>query len=354
MSFYKNKVVQDDLTYISQLNLDFEKFRNKRILITGINGMLATYLAYTFLFLNEKFNLNIKIVGLGRNKDEFRKRFDANLVGISFLGQDINDKIQIKEHVDYVFHAATNANPENMIKHPVSIALANTLGTINVAKFALQNHAQVHLFSTREVYGENTSEKISEASDSRLNAQNVRDVYPISKLSAESILLAYKNEYNLDISISRIAHAFGPGMKIQNDGRVMADFLGKVIRNENILLKSEGLAERAFIYVRDAIIGILVIILKHTLDNFVFNLSNETEPLTVRQLADLVQQCGQNYGLNSRIILKKESNANNGYSKNKRVPLNTQKLEGLGWEPSVSLKLGIYNTLGFYNKFKGK
>lgn len=350
MSLYTTSVVQNDLDFISNSGLEFEKFRNATILITGINGMLATYLAYSLLFINDKFELNIKILGLGRNKEEFVHRFNNNR-HITFIEQDINDEIRVDQSVDYIFHAATNANPENMITHPVSISLVNTLGTKNVAEFARKTGAHVHFFSTREIYGSSNQHKLQESSDSILNPLDVRNVYPISKLAAESMLLAYKNEYDLSISISRIAHAYGPGMKIKNDGRVMADFLGKIINKKNIVLNSAGIDERAFIYVRDAILAIFNIVLKHTSDAFVFNVSNETEPIMVKNLAYMVQQCGMKCG--SHIDIKFSTNLSRaGYSKIKRRPLDTNQLENLGWNPTVSLEDGILNTLVAYNELK--
>lgn len=353
MDFYTTGVVQKDLEFISKANLNFEKFRNSTILITGINGMLATNLAYAFLFLNKKFQLKINLIGLGRNESEFKSRFSSNLNNIIFVKQDINEKINIKLPVDYIFHTATNASPENMVNHPVDIALVNTLGTANVAEFALQRGANVHFLSTREVYGESYKNDISEKDDSILNALDIRNVYPISKLSSESMLLAYQNEYDLNISISRIAHAYGPGMKLRNDGRVMADFLGKVLRNENIVLKSDGTAERSFLYVRDAILGILTVVLRCTKENFVFNVSNEIEPITVRNLAYMAKDFGHNFNADIQVEFAQDFKDNAGYSIIKRTPLNTSKIEELGWKPSVDLETGIFNTLQVHSKKEG-
>lgn len=345
---YNSSVIQDDLDNITKNNVALEKFKNATVLITGINGMLATNLAFLFFYLNDKFSYNIKIIGLGRNQTEFKKRFFDSLNKLDFIEQDINDEIHIDGDVDYIFHAATNASPESMITHPVSIALTNSLGTINVANFALEKKAHVHFLSTREVYGSNKQETLVESDDSHINSMDIRNVYPISKLSAESILLAFKNEFNLSISISRIAHAYGPGMKVKNDGRVMADFIGHVLEQKNIILQSDGSAERAFIYVSDAISGIINSVLNHSESNFVFNLSNETEPITVKELAYLIRSIGNEFSLSSEVIASQHPIIAAGYSKNERVPLNTGNLEKIGWRPVVDLKSGIRKTLKVY------
>lgn len=344
MNYYDNSVVFSDLKEIVNSDVNFQKFRNATVLITGINGALATYLAYSFFYLNDHENLGIRVIGLGRNKKEFAKKLpNLETLNFEFVEQDVTDRINIEEKIDYIFHAATNASPESMVQHPVEISLTNTLGTYNVAELAKKNDAHLHFFSTREVYGSNPNLKLTENDDSIVNTLNVRDVYPIAKLSAESMLLAYHKEYELDISISRIAHAYGPTMKI--DGRVMADFIFKAKENQNIVLNSDGSAERAFIYVTDAISAIFYIVLNHTEQNFVMNVSNELEPITVKELALLIQRCGQKFSKSIEVQNDLKKSSTLGYSKNMRRPMETSRLEKTGWAPKVSLEDGIMRTL---------
>lgn len=344
MNYYDNSVVFNDLKEIANSDVNFQKFRNTTVLITGINGMLATYLAYSLFYLNDHENLGIRVIGLGRNKKEFTKKLpNLETLNFEFVEQDVTDRINIEEKIDYIFHAATNASPESMVKQPVEISLTNTLGTYNVAEVAKKNDAHLHFFSTREVYGSNPNLQLKENDDSIVNILNVRDVYPIAKLSAESMLLAYHKEYGLDISISRIAHAYGPTMKI--DGRVMSDFIGKVKENQDIILNSNGSAERAFIYVTDAISAIFYIVLNHTEQNFVMNISNELEPITVKQLALLISRCSERFSKSIEVQHDLKKSSSLGYSKNIRKPLDTSRLEKTGWSPKVLLEDGIMRTL---------
>lgn len=350
LNYYNNSIVFNDLKEISNSNVNFKKFRNTTVLITGVNGMLATYLAYSFFYLNDHENLGIRVIGLGRNKKEFMKKLpNLKTLNFEFVEQDVTDHINIEEKIDYIFHAATNASPESMVKKPVEISLTNTLGTYNVAELAKKNNAHLHFFSTREVYGSNPNLKLKENDDSIVNILNVRDVYPIAKLSAESMLMAYHKEYGLDISISRIAHAYGPTMKI--DGRVMADFIGKAKENQNIILNSDGSAERAFIYVTDAISAIFHIVLNHTEQNFVMNISNELEPITVKQLALLISKCSKNFSKSIEVKNNLKSSSSLGYSKNVRKPLDTNSIEVIGWYPKISLEDGIMRTLNVVLSF---
>ena len=58
---YKNPIVQQDMEKILEQKIPFEKLYNKSILITGANGMLASYYMYLLMYLNDCTNANIKI-----------------------------------------------------------------------------------------------------------------------------------------------------------------------------------------------------------------------------------------------------------------------------------------------------
>ena len=59
---YDNYIVKEDLEMIISQKIDFEKLRNKTILITGANGLIASYYTYTLMYLNDTKKLNIKII----------------------------------------------------------------------------------------------------------------------------------------------------------------------------------------------------------------------------------------------------------------------------------------------------
>ena len=64
MITFENKIVQEDLKKIVDSSyINFEKLRGKTVLITGVSGMLATYLAYTIYYLDVHENFQTKIIG---------------------------------------------------------------------------------------------------------------------------------------------------------------------------------------------------------------------------------------------------------------------------------------------------
>lgn len=352
MEFSKNVIVNSDIEAILDSDIDFKKFNHSSILITGATGMLASYLILVFSKLNSERDAAIQLFALGRNINKAKSKFGEffNQDYFHFIEQDISQPISDEvKNIDYIIHAASNASPWYMVNAPVEIAKANILGTFNVLEFAKKNGIkQVHFLSTREVYGSLRGvDRISEDEFGSLVPTNLRATYPESKRAAENLLVSYYNEYQVPFTSSRIAHAFGPGMKIENDGRIMSDLIGDVVKKNNIVLKSDGSAKRAFIYITDVITGILTIITKGKLGES-YNLSNETEEISIKNLAELLVKLFPNQSQKVDYKIANITRQSQGYSEIKRIALNDEKLSDLGWSPEVSLKQGLTKTVSSY------
>lgn len=343
---YNNQILQDDLAQICKSMLDWNCFHKKAVLITGATGMLATYIAYTFLYLREHYNIDVKIVALCRTKAK------AELMYSSFLGkdffhllsQDVCNPIMYNGKIDYIFHFAGNASPYFINHDPVGIMKTNLLGTINVLELAKEKQAKVFFASTREVYGKNDNEtSLNEVAFGSIDSMEDRSCYPESKRAAESLLRSYYSEYGVETFVARIAHSYGPGMKIDNDGRIMSDLIGNVVRGEDIVLRSSGEALRAFCYITDAVTGIFYVLLNGK-PGEAYNLSNETEEISIKSLAELLQKLSKDM---SRVVYQL-STSNVGYCNYKRVGLDVSKLENLGWKPYVKLEEGIVKTISSF------
>lgn len=348
---YNHPIVQKDLNKIINSKIEFFKLKDKSILITGATGMLASYYMFTLMYLNDKFNYNIKIYALVRNQEKletitsFSKRTD-----IIPIIQDVCNKIQIEESIDYIIHMASSANPKTITTNPIGIINANVIGTINVLELAKDKKAEVIFTSTREIYGkiDENKNKISENDMGILDCLELRSCYPESKRLAENLMVSYAYQYDVKYKIVRIAHSYGPGMIIDNDGRIMSDLISNVINKENIILKSTGQAKRAFCYISDAITALLLVTIneKH---NEVYNIANETEEISIKELAYKIKEM-YNY---LEVVFDIKENKNQ-YVKFERTPLDTTKLERLGWNPEVTLVDGIKNTVQYFEDIDKK
>lgn len=342
MFVYKNVIVRSDMEEMLRADLPWDRLEGKSCLVTGANGMIATYMVYLLMSLVRDKKMDIRVIALSRNQKRAEDLFVDFLKDSHFelLIQDVCDPISIIGRLDYIFHFAGNASPYYIKNDPVGIMKSNLLGTINVFELAREKKIDKVIFaSTREVYGENEKENIlTETSFGRLNCLDSRSCYPESKRAAETLCKSYFLQYGVNFNTVRIAHTYGPGMKLDNDGRVMADLLNFVVKGENIILRSQGNALRAFCYVTDTILG-LIYVLFYGDDADAYNLANEKEEISIRSLAEMLVNINPSEEL--KVIVDIRENLSGLYCDYIRIRLNTLKLERLGWCPKVMLRDGL-------------
>ena len=75
---YTNQIVQNDMEELLKKPFPYEKLKGKNILVTGASGMLAAYLVYFFMYLNEKQDYGIKVKALVRNEKKAWEKFGAS------------------------------------------------------------------------------------------------------------------------------------------------------------------------------------------------------------------------------------------------------------------------------------
>ncbi len=346
MFLYNKPLVKEDMSELtSREYIPFEMLRNKTVLVTGATGMLAYYFTLALMHLNIEKDYDIRVIALVRNKAKAEKKFEGFLSDSRFeiLAQDVCDELSIEGDVDYIFHAAGAASPYFIKNDPTGIIAANTKGTVNILNLAKEKKVTNVIYpSTREIYGKVEGVQFIKETDMGVfDPLEARSCYPESKRMAETILRSYNVQYGVPFTVLRIAHSYGPGMIIESDGRVMADFISDVVNKRNIVLKSEGLAERAFCYVTDAVAAIFVAMLKGGCGE-AYNLANETEPTPIRDVAKMLAEMFPER--NIKVIFEIEGDTS-GYCNYARVGLDTTKLESLGWKPEVKLAEGLKKTV---------
>lgn len=343
-----SRVIDADLQEIIS-HQDLSGLRGKRVLITGATGMLAGYLVFLFDYLNESAQYGIQMTLLLRSAEKAFQKFGTLLEhpGISLLVQDVCQPVQCDVSFDYIIHGASLADPHSIAEKPFEIIQANTVGTSNLCALARSGKSRLLFLSTREVYGSvPNATALQESMYGLLDHMNSRSCYPESKRCAEAMLLANGSEYGVPWQIVRIAHAYGPGMALENDGRIMSDMIHDLLHQKNVVLKSQGHMLRSFCYLSDAVAAILRVLLCGEI-NTVYNVANEYEEISVRDLAALVAQKG-----GTQVVFQLQNPAENarGYLQIPRVRLDTSRLEGLGWQPLVSLSDGIDRTYRFFSE----
>lgn len=342
-----NEILKEDAEYIIKDNDGLKELYNTKFLITGATGMIGSYFVNTLLTLNNEYNANIKLYLVIRNKNKLPEYVlkDKN---VHLVEQDVVNEIDLKVKCDYVVHAASPASPLIMKEKPVETNFANTLGTANALKYAHKSNAKGFLFiSSREIYGqpdENQELFYENGRYGQIDHLVPRNGYAEGKKAAENMCASFKDEYNLNTKIVRLAHTYGPGMSIY-DGRVQADFLKNVVNNENIVLKSTGEAIRTYTYVGDAINAMFKVLLKS--NDLVYNISDESCKTSIKELAQTLVSIYPERKL-SLVFDIPTSKKNDGTASFTLGILSSEKIKNeLGWKPKYNIKEGFKRTLEY-------
>ena len=344
----RKDIIREDFERVFSEGLPWKELDGKTVLVTGATGMLAAFITGFLLFLRKDKDINVKTLALCRSINKAIGTFPSEIADgtLTVIEQDVTEPIDTEEAIDYIMHFAGNASPYFIINEPVDICRSNLIGTFNMAELARRKGCRKLIFaSTREVYGKNEeTEMLTETSFGTLDCMEDRSCYPESKRAAESVLHSYFLQYGLDSNAVRIAHSYGPGMKLYGDGRVMADLMGDAVAGKDIVLKSSGEAERAFCYISDAVSGIFHIMFKGE-PGLPYNLADETSPIMIRDLARMLASHRKDIEIRVTYDL---SASGKGYCNYRRSSLDTTRLETLGWKPSVTLEEGTRRTMESY------
>ena len=324
--------LEEDLKYIAEYSLPYEKLKGKTVLITGATGLIGASLVRSLLAIG-----NVKVIAFVRNREKAEKLYyGSKTQNLEFVVGDIVDKIELKEKVDYIFHCAAVTVSKTMVEKPVETLLISIEGTKNILELAREKHCESVVYvSSMEMYGAfEDGMNITEDKLGYIDPLKVRSNYPESKRLCENMCIAYLEEFNIPVKIARLAQTFGAGI-LPGENRVFAQFAKSAMKGENIVMHTRGYSEGNYCYTRDCMTGLLTILLKGK-DGEAYNISNPESHTTIADMAKMVAE---------KIALGKiqvvfdipESNVF-GYAADTKMKLNSDKLQSLGWKPEVSLE----------------
>lgn len=343
-------ILAEDLHTIASALLPWQRLFGKTVLISGANGFLPAYMVETLLHLNTHADANITVLALVRNLEKAQRRFTAHLdnSALNFLAQDVCEPVDYPEKIDFIVHAASQASPIYYGTDPVGTLNANIVGTQNLLNLARAKQVESFLyFSSSEIYGrvEEALIPIDEDTFGYLSPTVVRSCYAESKRMGENMCVSYSSQYKVPAVMVRVFHTYGPGMPL-NDGRVFVDFVRDALTGQDIEMRSDGSARRAYCYLTDATVAYFTVLLTGT-PGQAYNVGNPTEEYSVLELARLISGLAPTAGLQVREL---PADPNSVYVPGavSRVSPQVTKLRTLGWEPRISAAHGFARTIASY------
>ncbi|MFA4903965.1 MAG: UDP-glucuronic acid decarboxylase family protein [Desulfobaccales bacterium] len=303
-----------------------------RILITGGAGFIGSHLVEYLL------NRNHEILCL----DNYFTGSKANLLHLrdhprlEMIRHDVVNAIMLE--VDQVYHLACPASPVHYQYNPVKTIKTNVLGTLNMLGLAKRVKARILLASTSEVYGDPQVHPQPEGYWGNVNPIGVRSCYDEGKRVAETLMMDYHRQNQVDTRIARIFNTFGPRMAL-NDGRVISNFIVQALTGQDITIYGEGQQTRSFSYVSDLVEGLVRLMNKDGVSDPV-NLGNPGE-FTIMEAAQKVLGL---INTPSAIIHRPLPPDDPG----RRRPDISRARELLGWQPNVPLEAGLKETIPYF------
>lgn len=332
------------------------------ILILGVNGFIGSHLSEAIL---TQTNWSIYAMDLAQDKLDqclSRERFHFS------IGDIIKQKDWVSEQIkkcDVVLPLVAIATPAAYVQNPLSVFELDFEANLAIIRQCVQYKKRVIFPSTSEVYGMCPDSAFDEETSPLVTGpiHKERWIYSTSKQLLDRVIYAYGKHQGLSYSLFRPFNWYGP--KLDNifnpkpgGSRVLTQFIGNILRGEDIKLVDGGAQQRCFTYIGDGISALLKII--ENKDNKahqqIFNVGNPYENISIRQLAESLVTRIKSYPKYTEVASKTKlldvsatEYYGPGYQDVKlRVPAIHRAEQLLAWRPSVDLANGLQQTLDYY------
>ena len=173
------------------------------ILVTGGTGFIGSNLCEKLVQ-----NINNHIICVDNNNTGSLQNIKhlQKLENFEFIRHDVIIPLYLE--VDQIYHLACPASPNNYQENAIKTIKTNILGTLNMLGLAKRNKCPILLTSTSEVYGDPKVSPQSEDYWGNVNPVGPRSCYDEGKRLAESLMIEYHRNCNVDIRIARLFNTY--------------------------------------------------------------------------------------------------------------------------------------------------
>jgi len=324
-------------------------WKNKKVIITGANGFLASHLTFSLLeksaevtgIIKESipssyFNLRMKEKKYGN-----LKIVKGDIVNYSFI-----KKLFKTCRPDICLHTAAQAIVTKANKSPIPTLKTNIEGTWNILDAAREfsPNTKIVVASSDKAYGEH--KKLPYLETAALQALHP---YDASKACTDILARTYAHTYNLAVAVTRCANIYGPGDL--NFSRIIPDTIRSVILNKNPVIRSDGTPLRDYVYIGDIVTAYLTLARslsqnKNKISGEVFNFGTG-KPISVMKLVDLIIKIFRNNALHPMILRSKKISG----EIDKQYLSIDKAAKVLKWTPDYTLAEGLKLTFQWYKKY---
>lgn len=338
----------------------------KTVLILGVNGFIGHHLLRRILDTTNWHVIGLDILDDRVEKDKGNKRFE-------FHKGDMIEKSSLIEPLvkrsDVVLPLAGVANPQIYITDPLRVFELDFEANLPIVRYCVTHKKRVIWPSTSEVYGMSPDKEFHpDTSLLVLGPINkVRWIYSTSKQLMDRIIWSYGMKQGLDFTLFRPFNWIGIGLdninnqKKEGGARVITQFLGNILRGEDLRLVDGGTQRRSFTHVDDSIDALMKIIENPggIATGKIYNIGNPVNNHSIRELAEMLIAMAPSYpyfkehaGKVKAVSIDSGEHYGGGYQDvQNRIPYIENTKQDLQWEPKVSMQRALEQTFEAYIEY---
>ncbi len=321
----------------------WNEFRGTHVFITGGTGFFGCWLLESFLWANDRLNLDAHITILTRSPASFRAKA-PRLAGhetVAILEGDVRTFDFPKGEFTHIIHAATEASSKLNAENPLQMLDTILEGTRHVLNFAKACKARKFLLtSSGAVYGRQPSdithipEEYMGAPDALASASS----YGEGKRIAEHLCALYANS-SLETKIARCFAFVGPHLPLDVHFAI-GNFIRDGMHGGPIIIKGDGTPHRSYLYAADLVIWLWTILLRGQSCR-AYNVGSE-ESLSIMEVAERVSN-----GFRPKVQIERRGIPNLQGPVERYVPSIERAKSELELYPLVDLQHSIHKTIAW-------
>lgn len=332
------------------------------VLILGVNGFIGSNLSEAILA-----NTDWKITSIDLAQDKLEKclghkNFNFTIGDITKQKDWITEQIQ---RCDVVLPLVAIATPATYVQNPLRVFELDFEANLDIIRQCVRFGKRIIFPSTSEVYGMCPDQAFDEEESNLVTGpiHKERWIYSTSKQLLDRVIYAYGKHQNLSYTLFRPFNWYGP--KLDNifnpkpgGSRVLTQFIGNILRGEDIMLVGGGAQQRCFAYIEDGISALIKMIenKNNCARNQIFNVGNPNDNISIRELAETLVASIKQYPKYAEAAAKTKlvtvdaaQYYGAGYQDvTLRVPSIQRAETILNWRPTVNFTEGLKKTLDFY------
>lgn len=318
-------------------------FSGRHVLITGGLGFIGSNLAHRLVNLGAKVLLVDSLIPeYGGNIFNITGIEDKVAVNISDVRDEHSMRYLIQEQ-DYLFNLAGQTSHLDSMENPYTDLDINCRAQLYILEACRKYNSKIKVVfaSTRQMYGKPDYLPVDEK-----HLLRPTDVNGINKMAGEWYHILYNNVYGIRTCALRLTNTYGPRMRVKDARQT---FLGIWIRRllENNPIEVWGGEQlRDFTYVEDALDAFLLAAASDEANGQIFNLGGK-EVISLKNLAELLVEIhgSGNCVLRAFPPERKVIDIGDYYADFSRIRAM------LRWNPQVSLREGLGQTVRFYQEY---